>query len=91
LSQYHSGVGFTDPTGALTGDYTIRMSYSGTGVSKVLEYIGKAAPGSSESSAVWQIQKMVYDASNDMTERNWADGNVKFDNVWTNRAALSYS
>ena len=51
-------------------------------------YIGKAAIGSTTASAVWQILKM--DISSGMTI-TWADGNDNFDNVWNNRASLTYS
>lgn len=49
-------------------------------------YIGKAAPGSSESDPVWQIQKVVGDTSG-----IYADGDAEFNNVWADRASLSYS
>lgn len=52
-------------------------------------YIGKAPIGSSTASAVWQIQKMVESAN--VTTVTWADGNSVFDNIWDNRASLSYS
>lgn len=50
-------------------------------------YVGKAASGSSESDAVWQIQRI--DESSGM-EITWADGDQLFDNVWNNRASLTY-
>jgi len=52
-------------------------------------YIGKAAIGSSAASAVWQIKKL--DTSTLALDKTWADGNDSFDNVWNNRASLSYS
>jgi hypothetical protein len=53
-------------------------------------YIGKAAFGSAKSAAVWQIQRLVYTGDN-LTDILWADGDTEFDNVWDNRAGLSYS
>lgn len=53
-------------------------------------YFGIAAVGSAEASAVWRIKKMVFGLDGDVTV-TWADGDDNFDNVWTNRAALSYS
>lgn len=50
-------------------------------------YVGKAAIGSSASSAVWQIKK-IYD---DSTPSQWADTNSNFDNSWTNRTSLTYA
>ena len=52
-------------------------------------YVGEAAAGSSEGSAVWRIQRIVSSGA-DLTI-TFADGNTNFDNVWTNRASLSYS
>ena len=50
-------------------------------------YIGEAAAGSAESSAVWRIKRLT-NASNAIV---WADGNTGFDNVWDDRASLSFS
>jgi hypothetical protein len=51
-------------------------------------YIGKAAIGSSTASAVWQITKL--DTSSGLI-KTWADSDSSFNNVWDNRASLSYS
>jgi len=51
-------------------------------------YLGAAAPGSATSSAVWQITR--FDVTSGVSQ-TYADGNVNFDNVWDNRASLSYS
>lgn len=66
--------------------YTIKMEYSGE--SPI--YIGKASPGTATSSAAWQIQKLTYSGSN-ITDIQWADGDISFDNIWDNRDSLSYS
>lgn len=50
-------------------------------------YIGRASPGSATSADTWQI-KRITNASGDI---DWADGNIDFDNVWDDRAGLSYS
>lgn len=52
-------------------------------------YIGHAAIGSATSSAVWQVRKFVL--SGGAQTVTWADGNDSFDNIWDNRASLSYS
>lgn len=52
-------------------------------------YIGLAAPGASQASAVWRIRKLV-ESSGVMTATD-ADGDSNFDNVWNDRASLSYS
>jgi len=53
-------------------------------------YLGEAAPGSSAAAAVWRIQKFTFSAGGDVSSA-WADGNANFDNVWDNRASLTYS
>lgn len=57
----------------------------GTGTS----YVGQAAFGSATSAAVWRISRMTDSGS--LTTIEYADGDVSFDNIWDNRAALSYS
>ncbi len=53
-------------------------------------YKGEAAIGSSTASAVWRVHKLTLAGDGDMAEI-WADGNADFDNIWDNRASLSYS
>jgi hypothetical protein len=55
-----------------------------------LAYLGKAQVGTATSAAGWQIQKLDFGIDGDVTV-TWADGNAGFDNVWDNRASLSYS
>ncbi len=52
-------------------------------------YIGKAATGSSDSEPVWQIKRITI--SGVETSIEWADGSAGFDQVWDDRAGLSYS
>lgn len=54
-------------------------------------YFGFVAIGSvgSTSSAIWRILRMV-DSSGVLTFA-FADGDTNFDNIWNNRASLSYS
>ncbi len=54
-------------------------------------YIGKAQPGSISSSSVWQIQKLSYDASGNVTKIEWAEGSDDFNKIWDNRANYNYS
>ena len=58
-------------------------------VSAAVTYYGWALPGSSVASAVWRILKK--DVSGTETFYLYADGNTDFDNIWNNRAVLSYS
>lgn len=65
------------------GNLTVKVTVSGT-----TTYIGEAAIGSAQSSAVWRAKKI--DESSGMI-LTWADGNDSFDNVATDLSALSYS
>ena len=50
-------------------------------------YFGKAEVGSDTSDAVWQVKKFTI-ATGIFTH---ADGDALFDNIWDNRASLTYS
>lgn len=52
-------------------------------------YKGFASPAAKVEEAVWAIQKISN--TSDVCAYQWADGNKNFDNVWNNRATLSYS
>ena len=55
-----------------------------------LLYAGKAAPGTTAAAAGWQIRKCSYSGSL-LTAVQYADGDLLFNNVWNDRAGLSYS
>lgn len=57
--------------------------------SSTITYLGFAVPGTLDSAALWQIRKIT--VSGTITTQQLADGNANFDNIWDNRAALSYS
>lgn len=57
--------------------------------SSTVTYFGFAAVGSSESSSVWKIKRLSVSGS--ITKLEYADGNINYDNNWSNRASLSYS
>lgn len=57
-------------------------------VSTTLAYFGQASVGASESSSVWQIQKLDFTTGVIAT---YAGGSDAFNNVWTNRASYTYS
>ncbi len=50
-------------------------------------YVGKAAMGAATSAASWQIARITQTD----TTMLWCDGDGNFNNVWDNRASLSYS
>lgn len=59
--------------------------------SATTHYLGWAEVGSLTSNPVWKILRIQYDASGNPTTKMFADGDVEFDNIWDNRAGLSYS
>jgi hypothetical protein len=57
-------------------------------------YQGFAEPGALTSQAVWRITKTTFTSNSpnsDDVEVRFADSNSDFDNVWDDRASLSYS
>lgn len=58
--------------------------------SSTVTYVGKAVPGTATSAPAWQVQRLTTNSEGDLVVE-WADGNVEFDNVWDDRAALSYA
>lgn len=71
--------------------YTQAFDNTGGSTSKLTLYVGKAQPGSAKSSAVWQIYKLTYDANDNVTDIQWANGALDFNNVWNDRATFTYS
>jgi len=68
-----------------SGEYAIRVDdYTTANVT----YVGKAAIASATSAGVWQVMKVDESTGTVIT---WADGDSSFDNIWDNRASLSYS
>ncbi len=57
--------------------------------SSTVTYFGFAPVGSSESSSVWKIKRLSVSGS--ITKLEYADGNINYDNNWSNRASLTYS
>ena len=61
--------------------------------SSTVTYIGWAIPGSNstegKADARWKIKKI--DETTNPTVIGYADGNDNYDNIWDNRASLSYS
>jgi hypothetical protein len=58
-------------------------------VSATTVYYGWAAVNSSTANAVWKIKRKS--VSGTVTTYAYADGNTNYDNIWDNRALLSYS
>lgn len=66
---------------------TQAIAYNG---SNLTEYIGYALPGTSKSSPKWLIKKLTYSGSL-VTDIQFANGVIAFDQVWDARGGLSYS
>jgi len=77
----------------LSETYTaFRGQYTGTN----LIYAGFARPGAAEGDLVWQIRKMTYDGSNNLTKVEWpvltsGSASSDFEFSWTDRASYVYS
>jgi hypothetical protein len=57
--------------------------------SAVTQYVGEASSGVQTSSPFWRIRQIVYTGNSIAIK--YADGNPEFDNVWDNRAILTYA
>ena len=51
-------------------------------------YVGYASPSSLSSASSWRIMKVT--SSPSACDVKWADGNLDFDNIWDDRASLTY-
>ncbi len=70
---------------ALVKAKELQIRYEKTGN---VGYLGKAAFGVLTSDATWQVRKIDFSSGVVMTA---ADGDANFDNVWDDRASLTYS
>lgn len=58
-------------------------------VSGNLTYIGIAKLGTADATPGWQILRIQKTGA--LTSLQYADGNARFDNVWDDRASLTYT
>lgn len=58
-------------------------------VSDSITYLGYAEPGTNNHEPLWQIRRITTTGEDLLIE--YADGNANFDNVWDDRAILTYS
>ncbi len=70
--------------------YTKRFDYDGSG-NLIYEGFAWAAGNFATSVANWAVKKYTYNGSNQLTLVQWANGASTQNNIWDNRAALSYS
>ena len=78
--------GLTNTKGVDGRQLSLRLDDAGSGIT----YVGEASPNAAEGAAVWRIKRLDESVATDL-DILWADGNASFDNVWSDRAALSYS
>ena len=57
-------------------------------VSATITYVGEAAIGMSESDSFWKIRRL--ETVGTVLKITWADGNENYDNIWANRASITY-
>ncbi len=67
----------------------IRVTTRVDDASTTVTYVGEAAFGGSESESVWRIKKL--ETTGTVLKILWADGNDNFDNIWANRASITYT
>lgn len=77
---------FGSPDDVMPPVYAARTDF----VTANLAYVGEALPGTLESAPSWRIKRLTLGLDDDVVTE-WADGNANFDNVWNDRATLSYS
>lgn len=74
---------------AFATDLLLKQAFAYTGTN-LTEYIGYALPGSSKAAPVWLIKKLTY-SGNLITDIQFANGLIAFDQVWDSRTGLTYS
>jgi hypothetical protein len=72
-------------SGTEDGMYSKRVDFIG----ETIVYKGEAEAGSSEGSPVWRIRKLLIAVDGDVQEL-FADGDIEFNNIWTDRLTLIY-
>lgn len=78
----------TSPWIVFNASHDIAIDYDG---SNNPIYLGLAPTGSVTSGAVWMIKKLTFDGSNNLTRIQYANGSSSQNQIWDNRAALTYS
>ena len=73
-----------DATGNIVnaGDYAVKVTVVGS-----VTYVGIAAPGTAQSSALWQCKKVDETSGVVIT---WADGSSNFNQIATDLTSLNY-
>jgi len=95
LARDHTGnilpsIGLEEHEGVLNAhrSYTAPKAVRLDEVSSTLSYVGHAAVGTIDSDSDWRIMKL--EKTGNITSTTYADGDENFDNVWNDRASLTY-
>lgn len=87
--------GLTDTNNYLSQESFLEEAFRGEYSGTNLIYAGFAIPGANEGAPIWQISKMAYDGSNNLTSITWpindagaASSDYEF--VWSDRAGYNY-
>jgi hypothetical protein len=76
-------------SGVITVDPVTPYSVLVDEASSTITYVGEATPGTATSAATWKVKRI--NSATLLAEILFADGDSNYDNIWDNRAALSYS
>lgn len=57
--------------------------------SSTITYVGFARPGTADITPAWRIFRI--ETSGTVTKIRWAEGTAAYENIWSNRASLTYS
>ena len=82
-----SNMKVTNPDGSFIGAGVVLAKRVDTTTTANTIYVGAAPVNSSNADPVWQMKKITTTNGADVT---WADGDGNYNNVWDNRASLSY-
>ena len=70
----------------------IRRKVLWDGSSTTVNYLGESSFGAVTSEACWRITRLTFSGTNNADIAvEYADANDNFDNVWDNRAILTYA
>lgn len=74
----------SEPISVTAGDYALRVDNTGLGYI----FLGTAVPGSLNTEAKWLIQKITFTST--QVQAQFADGSNDYNQIWNDRASLTY-
>lgn len=96
MSRATSPMGKLDAQGRVDPYSFNNVAFQGEYTGTNLIYKGEARSGASTSAAAWQIAKLTYDGSDNVTSITWPQNSfgvatTAYEFVWDNRASYTYS